>query len=250
MEAGLLGFVLDVYLSGPLVVEQHLPEYEFQVILVHVVARTCNLVVAEVCQIERRAVAVATLRNGVDVSAALQLAYILLCTQDRCHTEPVMRQVVAPQYIRPLVAYCVQFALGGWYEIWHGVCQFVHNVVVTCLYLHQLLAHLRCVRAVLRRALQTYTARHGVLLLLQVVELLFVIESTSGIGNHVVFHYLLLMLFSSVTAFAATAIRSYYQHDYCYQIVYIFHLSRCLAFFGFSLFIYWILTIDCIAIVR
>lgn len=250
MEAGLLGFVLDVYLSGPLVVEQHLPEYEFQIILMHVVARTRNLVVAEVCQIERRAVAVATLRNGVDVSAALQLAYILLCTQDRCHTKPVMRQVVAPQYIRPFVAYCVQFALGGWYEIWHGVCQFVHYVVVTCLYLHQLLAHLRSVRAVLRRALQTYTARHSVLLLLQVIELLFVIESTSGIGNHVVFHYLLLMLFSSVTAFAATAIRSYYQHDYCYQIVYIFHLSWCFAFFGFSMLIYRVLTISYFAIVR
>lgn len=250
MEAGLLGFVLDVYLSGPLVVEQHLPEYEFQVILMHVVARTCNLVVAEVCQIERCAVAVAALRNGVDVSAALQLAYILLCTQDRCHTKPVMRQVVAPQYIRPFVAYCVQFALGRRYEIWHGVRQFVHYVVVTCLYLHQLLAHLRCVRAVLGRALQTYTARHSVLLLLQVVKLLFVIESASGIGNHVVFHYLLLMLFSSVTALAATAARGHYKHDYCYQIVYIFHLSQCFAFFGFSLFIYWILTIDWIAIVR
>lgn len=250
MEAGLLGFVLDVYFPCPLVVEQHLPEYEFQVIFVHIVACTRNLVVAEVCQIERRAVAVATLRYGVDISAALQLAYILLCAQNRCHTKPVMRQVVAPQYIRPFVAYCVQFALGGRYEIRHRVCQFVHYVVVTCLYLHQLLAHLRCVRAVLRRALQTYTARHGVLPLLQVVELLFVIESTSGIGNHVVFHYLLLMLFSSVTALAAAAARGYYKHDYCYQIVYIFHLSRCLAFFGFSLFIYWILTIDCIAIVR
>ena len=250
MEAGLLGFVLDVYLSGPLVVEQHLPEYEFQVILVHVVARTCDLVVAEVCQIERCAIAVATLRNGVDVSAALQLAYILLCAQNRCHTKPVMRQVVAPQYIRPFVAYCVQFSLGGWYEIWHGMCQFVHYVVVTCLYLHQLLAHLRCVRAVLRRALQTYTARHSVLLLLQVVELLFVIESTSGIGNHVVLRYLLLLLPVSIPALAAAAIRSYYQHDYCYQIVYIFHLSRCFAFFGFSLFIYWILTIDFVAIVR
>lgn len=250
MEAGLLGFVLDVNLRCPLVVEQHLSEYEFQIILMHIVARTRNLVVAEVCQIERRAVAVATLRNGVDVSAALQLAYILLCAQNRCHTKPVMRQVVAPQYIRPFVAYCVQFALGGWYEIWHGMCQFVHNVVVTCLYLHQLLAHLRSVRAVLRRALQTYTARHSVLLLLQVVELLFVIESTSGIGNHVVFLNLLLMLFSSVTAFAAAAIRSYYQHNYCYQSVYIFHLSWCFAFFGFSMLIYRVLTISYFAIVR
>ena len=250
MEAGLLGFVLDVNLPCPLVVEQHLPEYEFQIILMHVVACTRNLVVAEICQIERRAVAVATLRNGVDISAALQLSYILLCAQNRCHTKPVMRQVVAPQYIRPFVAYCVQFALGGWYEIWHGVCQFVHYVVVTCLYLHQLLAHLRCVRAVLGRALQTYTARHSVLLLLQVVELLLVIESTSGIGNHVVFHYLLLMLFSSVTALAATAARGHYKHNNYDQIVYIFHLSRCLAFFGFSMLIYWVLTIDYIAIVR
>ncbi len=234
MEAGLLGFVLDVDFPCPLVVEQHLPEYEFQVILVHVVACTRNLVVAEVCQIERRAVAVAALRNGVDVSAALQLAYILLCAQNRCHTKPVMRQIVALQYIRPLVAYCVQFALGGWYEIWHGVRQFVHHVVVTRPDFHQLLAHLRCVSAVLGRALQTYTARHSVLPLLQVVELLFVIESTSGIGNHVVFHYLLLMLFSSVTALAATAARGHYKHDNYDQIVYIFHLSRCLPSSAFQ----------------
>ena len=78
METTLLGFVFDVDLAGALVVEQHLPEYEFEVVLMHIVAGAGHFVVAHIRQIERRTVAVATRCHGVDVAAALQMPDTLL----------------------------------------------------------------------------------------------------------------------------------------------------------------------------
>ena len=137
MEARLFGFVLDVYLTGTLVVEQHLPEYEFEIILVHVVAGTCHLVEVEIRQVECGAVAMAALRHGVDVPATLQLTNVLLRTQDRRHAKAVVRQVVAAEYIRPLLTYGIQFAFGRRDEVGHGVRQIVHHVIVAGFDLHQ-----------------------------------------------------------------------------------------------------------------
>ena len=102
METRLLPFVLDVDLPGPLMIEQHLPQDELEVILVHVRMRTRNLIITHVREIERGAVAMTRLRGGVDVSAPLQVLHILLRLQDRGHIEAVMRQVIARQNIRPL----------------------------------------------------------------------------------------------------------------------------------------------------
>ena len=102
METRLLPFVLDVDLPCPLMIEQHLPQDELEVILVHVRMRTRNLIITHVREIERGAVAMTRLRGGVDVSAPLQVFHILLRPQDRSHIETVMRQAVTAQYIRPL----------------------------------------------------------------------------------------------------------------------------------------------------
>ena len=102
METRLLPFVLDVDLPCPLMIEQHLPQDELEVILVHVRMRTRNLIITHVREIERGTVAMTRLRGGVDVSAPLQVLHILLRPQDRGHIEAVMRQVIARQNIRPL----------------------------------------------------------------------------------------------------------------------------------------------------
>ena len=94
VEAGLLGFVFDEDLSCALMIEQHLAQHEFQIILMHLIARLRHLVVSHVRQVERRAVAMAGLRDGIDVSAALQVFDIFLRAQHRRHVETIMRQVV------------------------------------------------------------------------------------------------------------------------------------------------------------
>ena len=81
MEAGLFRFVLHVDLSCPLMVQQHLSQDQFEVVLVHVIARARNLIITHVREVEGRAVTMTALRDGVDVSAALQVLNIFLRAQ-------------------------------------------------------------------------------------------------------------------------------------------------------------------------
>ena len=59
MEARLFVFVLDIYFSGTLVVKESLPEYEFEIILMHVRARTRYLIVSTICDVKSCSIAVA-----------------------------------------------------------------------------------------------------------------------------------------------------------------------------------------------
>ena len=59
MEARLFVFVLDIYFSGTLVVKESLPEYEFEIILMHVRACTRYLIVSTVCDVKGSTIAVA-----------------------------------------------------------------------------------------------------------------------------------------------------------------------------------------------
>ena len=95
METALFPFVLDIYFPCPLMVEQHLAKDEFEVILVHVHMRARYFIITHIREVEGRTVTMAGLRDGVDVSAALQLFYIFLRAQHRSHIEAVMRQAVA-----------------------------------------------------------------------------------------------------------------------------------------------------------
>lgn len=112
MEARLFPLVLDVNLAGSLMVEQHLSQNEFQIILVHIIACARNLIETHIREIKSGAVTVTGLRDGVDVSAALQVLDILLRTEYGSDVKTVMRQTVPRQYICPLGADRVQFALG------------------------------------------------------------------------------------------------------------------------------------------
>ena len=108
MKACLSPFVLHVNTPRALVVEEHLPEHQFQVILVHIIVGARNLVVAIVGDVESGAVAVAGLVGGVDIPASLQQSYILLRPQYARYVESIVRQPVASEDVRPLFAYRLQ----------------------------------------------------------------------------------------------------------------------------------------------
>lgn len=95
VKAGLFGFVFDENLPCPLVVQEHLPQYQFQIVLVHVRMRARYFIISHIREVKRRAVAMAGLRDGIDVSASLQIFDILLCTEHRSDIETIVRQSVA-----------------------------------------------------------------------------------------------------------------------------------------------------------
>lgn len=80
VETALFPFVFDVYLARSLMIEQHLAENQFKIILVHIIARTRYLIITHIREVERRSVTVATLRNRIDIAAALQRTDIRFCT--------------------------------------------------------------------------------------------------------------------------------------------------------------------------
>lgn len=96
VKAGLFGFVFDVNLPCPLVIQQDLSQDEFQIILVHVIARARYLIISHVREIEGGAVAMTALRDGIDVSAALQVFDIFLRPQHRGDVKPIVWEVVTP----------------------------------------------------------------------------------------------------------------------------------------------------------
>ena len=96
VKAGLFGFVFDVNLPCPLMIQQHLSQDEFQIILVHVIARARNLIISHVREVESCAVTMATLRDGIDVSVALQVFDIFLRPQHRGDVKPIVWEVVTP----------------------------------------------------------------------------------------------------------------------------------------------------------
>lgn len=107
----------------------------------HVIACLRYFGVAHIREIERRAVAMTTLGDRVDISASLQVFDILLCTQYRRHIKAIVGQVIALEDVRPFFTDRVQFALGARDEVWHGVGKAVNDIVVVRLNLHQLFAH-------------------------------------------------------------------------------------------------------------
>ena len=78
MEAGLFPFIFDIDFTGALMVKEHLSEDEFEVVLVHVHMRARNLIISHIREVEGCAIAVTGLRDGVDVSAALEVLDIFL----------------------------------------------------------------------------------------------------------------------------------------------------------------------------
>lgn len=194
MEAGLFGFVLDEDGSGSLVVEEYLPEDEFEVVGVHVLVRLRDLVKAHISEVERGAEAVAGLRDGVDIAAALEILYVLLRTQDGGDVEAVMRQVVSSKYIRPFVSNSIEFAFSRGDEEWDGVDERVHDIVIVGLDLYEPFAHGGCIVPVLGRSGQSDARGHLILDVLAVIELSFVAERSAGVGDKGVFDIALLGL--------------------------------------------------------
>lgn len=168
-------------------IQQHLSQDQFQIILVHVHMRARYLTITHVREIESRAVAVTGLRGGVDVSAALQELDILLSAQDGSHVEPVMRQTVALQYIRPLGPDGIQLTLRRRDQVRHRVRQTVHNIVLVRRDLYQLLTHGRRIGPVLGWPGQTDLGGHRMLLELEIVELQLIVKRPTGIPNQAVF---------------------------------------------------------------
>jgi len=91
METTLLPFVFHVYLPCALMVEQHLSQDEFEIILVHVRMRVRYLIITHVREVEGRAVAMTRLRGRVDITASLQVLHIFLRTQHGGYIEAVVR---------------------------------------------------------------------------------------------------------------------------------------------------------------
>ena len=143
MKARLTPLVLNKDFACALVVEQHLPEYQFQVILVHEIIGARNLVVAIVSDVESRAVAVAGLVGGVDILASLQQSYILLRPQYARYIEPIMRQPVASEDVRPLFTYRLQLRRRFGNEIRNRMGQRIDDIVFGILHHHQLPLHVR-----------------------------------------------------------------------------------------------------------
>ncbi len=165
---------------------------QFEIILVHVHMRARYLIITHVREIEGRAVTMAGLGDGVDVSAALQVFDIFLRAEDGGDVETIVRQVVSTQYIRPFGPDSIQLALGGRDEVRHGMRQTIDDIIVVGPDLHQLLAHRGGVGSVFRRTRQPYPAGHVVLTRLEVIELQLVTERPSGIANEGVFNDFLL----------------------------------------------------------
>ena len=143
MKARLTPLVLNKDFTCALVVEQHLPEHQFQVILVHEIIGARNLFVAIVSDVESRAVAVAGLVGGVDIPASLQQSYILLRPQYARYIEPIMRQSVAGEDVRPLIAYRLQLRRRFRNEIRNRMGQRIDDIVIGILHHHQLPLHVR-----------------------------------------------------------------------------------------------------------
>ena len=143
MKARLTPLVLNKDFACALVVEEHLPEHQFQVILGHIVVGARNLVVAIVGDVESRAVAVAGLVGGVDIPASLQQSHILLRPQNARYVEPIMRQSVAGENVRPLIAYRLQLRRRFGNKVRNRVGQRIDDIVIGILHHHQLPFHAR-----------------------------------------------------------------------------------------------------------
>ena len=143
MKACLSPFVLHVNTPCALVVEEHLPEHQFQVILVHIIVGARNLVVAIVSDVESRAVAVTGLIGGVDIPASLQQSHILLRPQNARYVESVVRQPVASEDVCPLFAYRLQLRRRFGNKVRNRVGQRIDDIVFGILHHHQLPFHAR-----------------------------------------------------------------------------------------------------------
>ena len=190
MEARLFPFIFNIYLTGALVVEQHLSEHQFEVIFVHIIARAGYLIIAHVREVKGRAVTMTALGDGIDIAAALQVLDVFLRTQHGCDIKAVMRQVIAAQYIRPLGSDGVEFAFGGRDEEGHGMGQIIDDIIIASLDLDEALAHRSGIGSVLWWSRQTDSDRGFMLFGLQVVELDPVVERTSRVLDEVALHNL------------------------------------------------------------
>ena len=188
MEAGLFPFIFDIYLPGALVVEEHLPEDEFEVIFVHIIDRARHLIIAHVREVEGCAVAMTALGDGINIAATLQVPDVFLRTQHGCDIKAVMRQVIAAQYIRPLGSDSIEFAFGGRDEEGHGMGQIIDDIVFAGLDLDEVLAHGSGIGSVLGWSRQTDSDRSFVLFGLQVVELDPVVEGAPRVLDEVALH--------------------------------------------------------------
>lgn len=185
MEAGLFPFIFDIYLPGALVVEEHLPEDEFEVIFVHIIARARHLIIAHVREVEGCAVAMTALRDRIDIAATLEVPDVFLRTQHGCHIKTVMGQVIAAQYIRPLRSDSIEFAFGGRDEVGHGMGQIIDDIVFAGLDLDEAAVHRSGIGSVLGWSRQTDSDRSFMLLGLQVVELDPVVEGAPRVLDEV-----------------------------------------------------------------
>ena len=185
MEAGLFPFIFDIYLACALMVEEHLPEHQFEVIFVHIIARARHLIIAHVRKVEGCAVAMTALRDGIDIAAALEEPDVFLRTQHGCHIKTVMGQVIAAQYIRPLRSDSIEFAFGSRDEVGHGMGQIIDDIIIASLDLDEVLAHGSGIGSVLGWSRQTDSDRSFMLLGVEVVELDPIVEGAPRVLDEV-----------------------------------------------------------------
>ena len=108
MKTGLLVFVLDIDTTSTLFVEKDLTKNEFEIILMHVLARTRYLIETKIRQVKRSAIIVARISGSIDVTTVLQSLYILLSTQYAGDIKLIMGQAIALQNISKALAYTLQ----------------------------------------------------------------------------------------------------------------------------------------------
>ena len=78
METCLSPLILDIDFASTLVVEKHLSQHQFDIILMHILARARYLIISVIRQVESRSITMAGIGCGIDIAALLQVFHIIL----------------------------------------------------------------------------------------------------------------------------------------------------------------------------
>ena len=79
METCLFPLILDIDFASTLVIQKHLSQHQFDIILMHILARARYLIITVVRQVECSAIAMAGIGRSIDIATLLQVFHIILC---------------------------------------------------------------------------------------------------------------------------------------------------------------------------
>ena len=181
METCLFPLILDINFTCTLMVQKHLAQHQFNIILVHILARVRYLIITIICQVKRCTIAVARVSCSIDIATLLQVFHIILCTQYTGNIKTIMWQIITLQDISKLLTYTLQFGRSGWYEIRNRMRQRVHNIILIRLYQSELTTHFSCLLAVLWRRTQTNRFSRLLLFGLSISKLILITKRAARI---------------------------------------------------------------------